>query len=235
MQLRDLACLVHGQIRNTGRIGVVIVQPLVTRDPVICVYTPEDIARAEREMFARVAACNSPAAPRKAGEVQCKHCTAKGHCEEYARWAGGLVPAAVDPSLPTRSLYEIARSDWTPEQWSRAAEALDPALKYLEEFRIAIKQRIAKDPSSVPGWGLRMGNTVQRIVDPDKCYQRFLEAGGKVEQFLPAVTVGKTKLRESLSFVTGLRGKKLEDAMQALLDGITESKTCEPTLVREKR
>ena len=72
------------------------------------------------------------------------------------------------------------------------------------------------------------------------CFERFLALAkpeGQAEaqkQFMISISVAKGKLKDSLAAVTGLKGKKLQEALDTLLIGITESKQNAPSLVKSK-
>lgn len=226
MQLRDLACLAYGNLIPTTEIAVAIIQPFVTRQPVLCVYTKAELDRATKDMFDRVVRSNTLEAERVAGEVQCKYCKARRTCTVYQKWAGEIAPPAM------LGLLEIPMASWTPEQMGRAANALAPLEKFLAEVKAEIKARLEKDKGAVVGWELKPGALRETIINPQGVFERFAKLGGTVEQFMPAVDIGKAKLREAVAKLTGARGKNLEGGMQILLEGLTESKPTAPTLKR---
>lgn len=227
MQLRDLACLAAGNFIPTEEVAVAIIQPHVTRSPEICVYSKEDLARATKEMFERVFQSNQPNAKRVAGEMQCKFCRAKAGCKEYQQWAGKLVPAVAAP------LISVPMASWNVEQCVLAANSIGPAQKFLDDIKEMLKERLAKDPESVPGWELKPGSVREKITNPQGVFDRFSTLGGKIERFMPCVEVGKTKLREALHELTGAKGKALDAAMKTLTDGMVEAKQAEPSLKRK--
>lgn len=229
LQLRDLACLVAGNLIPTAEIAVAIIQPLVTREPVLCVYQKAELDRATKEMFDRVVRSNTLESERVAGEVQCKFCKARRSCVAYQKWAGQISPPAM------LGLFEVPMQSWTPEQFGRAAGALAPLEKLLGEIKTEIKARLERDPAAVAGWELKPGAIRETIINPQGVFERFAKLGGNVEQFMPAVELGKAKLKEALAKLTGAKGKTLENGMQTLLDGMTESKQTAPTLRRVEK
>jgi len=86
------------------------------------------------------------------------------------------------------------------------------------------------DPAFATGWTLAPGRVRESIVNAQECFARFVKAGGKPESFMAAVSIGKGKLKEAVSAVTGSRGKALDGEIKALLAGITETSTDAPTL-----
>lgn len=225
MQLRDLACLVRGSLIGVEEVTVAIIQPAVTVDPgTLCHYGPEDLKRATKEMFDRVVMSNEPDQPRKAGEVQCKYCKATRQCAAYQVFAGQVTPPAM------LTLLDVPMASWTAEQCARAAAALGPCVKLIEDIKSMLKERLEKDPASVPGWELEPGKVRESITDPAACFERFVKLGGTQPQFLGCITVAKAKLRSALSEVTGAKGKALDGAMQTITEGITEQSRTAPSL-----
>lgn len=226
LQLRDLAVLFRGAFVTITEVATLIIQPFVTHSPEVCVYTAADLDEAQARMFARVIASNDPASPRVPGEAQCQFCLAAkaGKCLEYQKWAGQITP----PQM--LSVLEVPMASWTPEQRVLAMNALGPALDLLEQMKAFFKEGIAKDAGFIPGWTLAPGNKRETITNPQECLNRFMAFGGKLEQFMPSISVGKTKLREALHEVVGAKGLALDKAMQALTAGIIEVNQNAPSL-----
>jgi hypothetical protein len=65
-------------------------------------------------------------------------------------------------------------------------------------------------------------------------FGRFVEAGGTQAQFVGAISITKTKLKDAVRSATGRKGKELEGLVEAILDGCTESKQTAPSLVADK-
>ena len=235
-QIRDQIVLLARQPQYPlNEIVGLVIQPLVTHSPEPVLYTQADIAEAEKRMFARVIASNAPNAPRVAGEVQCKFCLAKEKCVEYSRWSGALIPAS--DSVPMvrdarRLAFQTPMEQWTPEQCAVVAEILAPAQKTLDDYKEFIKARLTADANAVPGWTLKPGAIKEKVTDAQACWERFLAAGGKPEQFMGAVSVAKGKLKESLAAATGLKGVKLKEQLDTLLIGIVEQNQNQPSLVK---
>jgi hypothetical protein len=224
-QLRDLAVLACGEEKTVTEVAVAIVQPLVTHSPEVCVYGAADLTRAANEMVARLLRSNDPASPRVAGEVQCKYCKAKPNCQEYQRFAGAMLPAML-------TVLDVPVAQWKPEHRAIFCERRAIAQKWLDDVVEAMKEGLASDPGYVPGWGLKAGAVKPSITDPQACFDRFAALGGSVKQFMGAVTVGKTKLREAVHALTGAKGQKLDKAIGALTEGIIAEKQNAPSLVK---
>lgn len=224
LQLRDQMELAWGNLVTVEEIGVVVVQPLVTRDPQICVYRPADRLVAQRQMFERIVASNQPDAPRIAGDVQCNYCKAKLQCAAYQKFASQMAPPALLPVL------EVPIASWTPQQRSQVMNALKAFEKFSDEIKEHIKTGLGSDPEFCPGWTLKPGAMRESISDPQKCFERFAALGGKLEQFMESVNVGKMALKAAVQSATGTKGKALEKKMAELLDGIVEQSRTAPSL-----
>jgi Protein of unknown function (DUF2800) len=227
LQLRDQAVLVRRSLKVVSAVGVVVVQPKVSHKPDVCLYTAEDLDRAEQEMWRRVVASNDPAAPRIAGAEQCKYCRAKATCDAYTRWAGTLLPAP-------QSVFSKSMATWTPEDRAAAAALLAPASKALDEIKDFLKGGLAVDPAFVPGWKLDGGSTRETITDPQACFDRCSQLGVTLPQFMGAINVLKTRLKEIVHEATKKKGKALEAELSKITEGIVKETKAAPSLTRVK-
>jgi hypothetical protein len=235
MQLRDLAVMGWRTFAPVSEAAVAIVQPLVTHSPELCAYTEVDLGRAETEMQRRIVASNDPRSQRIAGQTQCEHCLAKTKCDAYSRWAGAMIPLQQEAeALVVQTAFQTAMAEWTPEQRAQVAAVLAPAGKALELMKDFLKDGLSKDPEFVPGWELKPGNKLESITEPQICWERFTLVGGRMEAFLGAVKVGKTRLKEALAAATGKKGKLLDAAMSELLSGIVEVSQNAPSLKKKE-
>jgi len=224
LQLRDQVVLVHGSFAGLRQeIGAVVIQPHITHNPQICLYTTPDIQRAASEMWARVAQSNDPHSPRVPGDPQCKFCRAKTRCAEYQRWAGAMVPNMA-------SLLDVTVEAWTPEQRTTFCNQASIAQKWLDDCIAAMKKGLTTDESFIPGYRLKPGNKPEKITNPQEAFTRFIALGGKLEQFMTVIAVTKGKLRKIINEVTGTKGMALDKAMEALTEGIVEVKQNQPSL-----
>lgn len=227
LQLRDYTVIVAGHFVNVSEVGTVVIQPLVTHKPEICVYQKEDIERAAQDMFSRVIASNDPQSPRVAGKVQCSFCKAKPICVEYNQWSGSMLPV-------TQDLFQVAMLSWTPLQRALAAEILSPAGKRLEEIKEFLKKGLKRDDGFIPGWSLSKGRVTEKITDAQTCFDRFAALGGDLAAYMKTLNVGKTQLREALNALTGAKGKSLDNALKTLTDGIVDVSVSEGSLTKVK-
>ena len=70
--------------------------------------------------------------------------------------------------------------------------------------------------------------------NPQAVFDRFQALGGKLEGFMGTLSVGKDKLKKAISEVTGLKGKKLEEALKGLLDGLVNRKQDKSSLAKKE-
>lgn len=227
MQLRDQAALAAGSL-IMSEVMVVPIQPLVTHDPVPCLYDAVSIKQAEAEMFERVRRSNDPNSPRIAGEVQCKFCLAKPHCKEYALWAAAFLPARIAlPDLPV--------SEWTVEQRVAFCSGVGAVEKWIDDNKEAMKRLLNDDAEAVPGFYLKPGAIKEAVTDPEALFTRFTALGGTLEQFMSCIAIAKGKFEDQVRAVTNKKGKGLTAQVNALLEGIVEHKQNSPSLARRKQ
>lgn len=225
-QLRDLAVMVW-RSHGLDEVYVAINQPWISRSPEPCLYTKEDLARAEQEMWERVRKSNDPNAPRVAGAIQCKWCKAKSICKEYTAWAASLLPEKPSP-------FTVFMSDWTPEQRATVADHIPRLRKLLDDSEDYLKGLLKADPEAVPGFHLKDGKFREHITDPQELFNRFLALDGNLEQFMQCVKITKGGLEDQVRAVTKLKGKELKSQLDTLLAGITEKKQDQPSLAKRK-
>lgn len=225
-QLRDLAVLVAGNL-VIPEVAVAIVQPLATMTPEICIYTQDDIKRAEQEMFTRVANSRNPEAKRVAGEKQCRYCRATGTCAEYQAWAGARLPAP-------QSILGVPIASWTPQQCAVFCSGRAIAQKWLDDAESAMKARLKADPDAIPGWCLKEGKTRSTVTDPEELFRRFSTLGGTQSAFLKFIKILKEGLEDQLRVLTKTKGKALSAEVDKILQGIVETKQDQPSLAKRK-
>lgn len=231
LQLRDQAVLVYGNHTLLEEIATAVVQPLAGGEPKITVYDKPALIKAQMEMYARVVESNKPGQTPTPGEKQCAFCLAKTKCVPYQQWASQATP------LPMLKVMDVPMVNWTPEQRAAAAAAIAPAAKFIEELKEFLKEGISKDPSFVPGWRLKPGAVKESIRDPQICFDRFAAAcsgatNDPLKEFMGTISVGKTKLRETMARCLKLKGKALDKAIDQITEGIVEAKQNAPSLAR---
>jgi hypothetical protein len=229
MQLRDQAVLLDFNVPLLSEVGVVVVQPLVTHSPEICVYKREDLLRARNELYARVNASNNPTSPRKAGEIQCKFCRARSGCPEYNAWAGREVAATPE----TESLIEKPVFQWSPAERTVFLDRAGVIEKWIDNCKMELKKMLKADPEAVPGYELKPGATKGTIINPQAVFDNFSKVGGTLDQFMKCVSVTKSALEVEVRTVTKAKGKKLEDAVDAIIGENVQKKQNEPSIVKK--
>jgi CRISPR/Cas system-associated exonuclease Cas4 (RecB family) len=223
MQLRALAVLVSDNYW-ADEVTVAIVQPLA--GPVsTCTYTSADIDRARSEITSIIDAIHKPEAPRIPSAKACRYCRAKGVCPEAQKLATDA------PLMVSRNGRELSIS---PERMAEFLAQIPAIEAVVEAVQAKAKRMLEADPASVPGWTLKPGSVRESITDPAQVFGRFVALGGTQEQFMPAVTVAKAKLRDAVKAVTSEKGKALDARMDSILAGLTEDKQAAPSLVRVK-
>lgn len=218
MQLRDQAVLYDFNNQMLSEVATVVIQPLVTHSPEICIYKREDLQRARDEMFTRVFKSNQPDSPRTPGEVQCKFCKAKSKCPEYTRFAAGEV--ANSPG----SLMLVPVDKWTPQQRALFLERASIVEKWIDTTKGEMKKLLKADPNSIPGYELKAGRNMSTIINAQKVFENFSALGGTLDQFMGCVEIGKGKLEVEMRTVTEYKGKKLKEAVEAVIgDNVNKS------------
>ena len=223
MQLRALAVLVSAE-HWPERVTVAIVQPLAGSVSV-CEYGPDELLAAHNEIKAIIASIHQPEAIRRPSAKACKYCKAKAQCPE----AQSLVETL--PAEVSRDGREIVMS---PERMAAFLDIAPAAEAVIEAVRAKARRMIEADPNAVPGWTLKPGAIRETITDPAQVFGRFVAAGGTQEQFMPCVTVTKTKLKDAVKSVSGSKGRALDAAIEAMLAGCTEEKQSAPSLAKVK-
>ena len=223
MQLRALAVLVADEYW-ADEVTVAIVQPLA--GPVsTCTYDSAALDIAREEIARIIEGIHKPDAQRIPSAKACKYCRAKSVCPEAQKLATDA------PLMVSRNGRELSI---TPERMAEFLEQIPAIEAVVEAVQAKAKRMLEADPASVPGWTLKPGAVRESITDPAQVFGRFLALGGTQEQFMPAITVAKTKLRDAVKAVTSEKGKALDARMDAVLDGCTEAKPTAPSLVRVK-
>lgn len=217
LQLRWLAALVAVYYPIIDEVTVALAQHWSPKSPP-CVYDLAALAKSLVDMEWQVEACYSLNAKRIPGPVQCEYCRAKGTCPEFA--ASGLPVAFSKPPPPAELVKEAI-----------AALPGHRLGAFLSMVRMAegvadseVRKRLGAG-EAVDGWQLLPGRTREFITDPQELFNRFVLEGGTTEQFLPTVAVGKGKFKEAVATVTGMKGKRLEQKLETMLAGVTETKT----------
>jgi hypothetical protein len=224
LQLRALAVLTHEHYGATD-ITVAIIQPFASPPLTTCRYQAGDLTQAATDVHALMNLVIVPDQPRVPSASSCRYCKAKAVCPE----ARALVE-----TLPQQVSRDGREMVVTPERIAEFLEKLPAVEAVMEAVRAKARRLLEADPASIPGWRLKPGACREVITDPNTVFARFLAAGGTQDQFMPCVTLAKTKLKDALRAGTGKKGKGLDEAMDTLLADCTEAKPSAPSLERVK-
>jgi hypothetical protein len=216
LQLRDQVCLYYANTPLIKEIGTMVNQPMVTREPEICLYSEEHIVRARDEMYFRVKASNTEGSHRIPGELQCKYCraAAAANCKEYRNWASEMV--VVDTRLVV-AIQERAVADWDPQMRAEFCERMSIAQKWLDDMKAEMKRLLAADPNAIPGWELKPGAAINDLINPQKIFDAFSQKGGSLEQFLACIDISSGRLKDALAHITKAKGKALKAEIDAVI------------------
>lgn len=231
MQLRDLATLLKHALPWLSEIAVAIAQPLVTHSPQLCLYTEEDLKRSARDLYYRVKASNSETSPVIAGDIQCKFCRARTSCEAYHAFASQSVPAIANGS----GIAEIPFARWTPSMRTVFMDRVGIAQTWLEECKDQLREMLKADPNSVPGYHLTPGKIKYPIINPEIVYDRFHDAGGSLPEFMKAVGISKTNLKEQVKLATGKKGQALDKLVEDIIGDNHETKQDRESITKIKQ
>lgn len=226
-QLRDLSVLAWYNTPLLTEIYVAIIQPLATHKPELCRYTKAEIEQSKMLLEQRVKESNNPEAPRMAGATQCKWCKARLICQEYQKWATKESPLPVP-------LTESPLAQWTGEQWAAFLEARAVVEDWIKTAVAQAERVLTEDPQAIPGYALVPGNVVEKIVDAQGVFDRFQRVGGTLDEFMQCMSVYKSKLMPFVKAHTNTKGQALQEQMEKLVAGLTESSQNKPSIRKVK-
>lgn len=225
VQLRTQAVAVVESF-DVDEVLVAKVQPLAGK-PSLAVYLSGDLKQAREEVIERCKLAITPGQPRTPSAEACRYCRARGTnaCPESLAEVEALAVA-----LP-RSGASIAL---TGQQIAAILDKAPAVEAVIEAVRAKARRELEADPGAIPGWGLEEGDEREKVTNPELVFGRFSALGGTSQQFMAAVSVTKKGLGEAVRSATGQRGKALDLCVKSLLEGATETKRNQPSLVRVK-
>lgn len=224
LQLRTLAVLVDSEYGGFSEITVAIVQTGHRPEP--CVYSAGDIAHAETELRAILAAAKAPDAPLVPGETQCQYCRARATCPAATRELAEV--AAIEPATQWPAL--------SPGEKARLVESAKLAKKIAEEIEKRAKADLEADLEAVPGWTLKPGATRHTITHADEAYARLAHEM-TVAEFTDLCTVPIGKLadlyyRKLKAYDSKTTKESAKQDFLDRLDGIVEETQNAPSLAK---
>lgn len=224
MQLRDEAVLTFHNYPKIQKISVFICQPLVTRVPIICLYTRADhYLKAFEDLAERVYNSHDPKAKRIPGTVQCLYCRARGVCKPAIAWMKAM-PLQRAPSLAA-SVERL-----TPVQLKEIWEKSGTIESILQEVERRLK---ILPPADLATLGLRMNNghmRISKVTKPNVLFQRMSKLGVTVEEFTNIARIPKGAISDLIRKKTGYIRTKLDQTVDDVLAGITEEKRTQSSL-----
>jgi len=234
-QLRDLVVLADARVGGElVRATVQIIQPFAGKfTPTV--YGPDDISRAADELLNRIRRSNDPNSPRVAGEAQCRFCRAKLHCDAFTSMVGAILPQPLTVER-AREAIEVSSTVLPQIDNLKLVKILDLvslAEKWLGLIKTEARSRLRDNPQALPGWELRPGVERSAVTEVRQLWQKWSVGWpNTTEQFLAAVKVSKTDLKQALREVSGLKGRALTEAFESLLAGCTTTTVTSPRLLR---
>ena len=214
---------------------VAIVAPYQQEKLTMAAYIGEDaVLGAKDEALSILWEAEKDNAPRKAGD-HCHYCPALAICPEaQGRPRAALIRLSGELSAATKeNVAEAAQKLPIGDLASLMDEY--HLRQWANEAIIAEVKRRLKAGEDVPGYALESGPPREKIVDSMSLYARLAPHGVTDVEFCKAVTVTKEALENLTRSKTGLKGRPLKDKLRELCDGITESKTPEPSVVKKRK
>lgn len=204
-QLRSLAVILKEDQRgqHLEEINVAIVQPLISRTPLVTRYTAKDLAKAKEELMELLVDINKPDAPRTAGDW-CKFCPAKFKCPQAAELLKKFIGVDVQETVGEQLAALLNNTS--------AAEAIIKAVK------ARAKLLLKENPASIPGWTMGDPSNVRSISDPFGAYKVLSEAALLTrDQFMAdCISVGIGDLEKALAKHNGLKPAKAKETVNSI-------------------
>lgn len=220
LQLAAYALLIAHEY-GCDEIHVAIVQPRAFPRKSVSVYRWADIQAAEEAVTKMLHNAMAESPPRNAGEW-CHYCRARATCPEAQSVVKHLVSIAETGQLPAT----------TPEEMAQLLDRATIAKRIAQTIFDQAKERMIAG-EEIPGYRLKPGSKRKTITDPNAVFTRAAERGITQEQFLAAVSVSTGKLKGALR-EQGLKGKAVDEAMEAIIDGLTEITETQPSIEKIK-
>jgi Protein of unknown function (DUF2800) len=159
-QLRAGVAILGSCYPEVERIGVAIIQPLVTHTPEIAVYDRAAIQEATLEIL-EIVDQTFWSEERKAGS-HCKFCVCRPFCPEARQ-------LAIDHPL-TINVEALPRG----EQGAALMDRIKVARKILDAVEHEYKAIVEKDSNSLPGWWISEGRKI-RYVNSWRAIEKLIE------------------------------------------------------------
>lgn len=218
LQMRAYAVLLAVNNPKLQYIFVAVIQPWVSKEPVVAVYDAVAIRTSMMELEAVLKTSSNPDARRIPG-YHCKYCPCRADCSEARQIVERI--ARVDPKSILVNEQVAAFLNIVG-----IAESVIEAVKKEAEFRLSENQEI-------PGWELAPGRTIATITKPEIVFSRVSDMGVKQEDFMSTVKIVKTTLKATVKAITSLKGRPLDEKLDEILEGCVEERITKPYLKKK--
>jgi hypothetical protein len=223
-QLATLAVLVWESYPEVNEITAGIIAPRVTHEVHAVEYNEEDLKIARREIRKLAAEALMPGGALVPGESQCQYCKAKMIC-----------PALKKEEKMVLDLPEAKNLSLVPdEEMAIARDVVGRMKKRCAEIEAESLRRAQLNPEKWQGlgWVVTEGSGRKKVTDVGLAAERLVAKGARWWDVAKASTITISAIKELCRAATGLKGKKLTDAVNEVLDGTTDTKQTKPTLKR---
>lgn len=227
LQLRAYAVLAANEY-DLETVHCAIVQPRVSRTPVVVTYDESALVTAEVELHEILAAAFAPSPPRVAGP-QCRYCRAQFVCE-----------TAIAAREQVALIYPDRKAPIARETIARVLELKPAILSVIRAAEAQARALLKDDPAALPGWELRDGKQNREITDMQKLFERMAEVGVTQEEFqgiceTTFTAIGKLlakKPRPTKITTTGPKPMGLTEFERMVTDGCWIKKPASKVLAR---
>jgi hypothetical protein len=225
-QLRTIVAAVYDENSEMCSIVAAIIQPL-RGAPSVVEYDFDAIEESHSEIIARSIGAMRDGNARRPFASACRWCRARGtkECPESL---------AVVPMLAVERPRVGGELVMHPEEIARFLDLAPVAEAVIEAVRAKAKRALETAPDLIPGWKLKPGDVRETITDPATVFANCSRMGVTEADFMAAVKVTKSGLKDVFKAKTGAKGKALDAIVNQVTEGCTESKQASPSLVRVK-
>jgi len=193
-------------------------------------FGPDDIIAARREINSIRDKCFVNNAKRIPGGEQCKWCLAAGnesHCPESCEWQSAESDLLVIQDPITRAMApRCADILSTVEAFEKSAKA----------FKAMLKDKLMREPDSIPGLGLKPGNDIRNIIDATRAFEIGAAEGWFTQESFVSeaitVKVGKIEKLAKAELKGKVKAKDIKDLVNTKLAEVIEVKTNAPSITR---
>ena len=173
--------------------------------------TPSDLVNQYRLLASEVVD-PANASNLKWSEKACRYCPARPNCDVV------------------KNLFaDVATLKMKPSNYQEALELCAVCKMVISDYESGAKAALEKDPTCVPGWALKPGNTVTKITKPALAFDAVKHAVSPSE-FMACCTVALGKLTDAFAKGTGIKKSIARDELMSRIEPFTETKQNQPSL-----